>query len=385
MRSDLRRKPMRTDTAQLLINDLGRHNGPLLAELGAQVRGVLESGWYILGKQVETFEKAFAAYCGTAHCVGVANGTDALEVALRAIGAGPGDQIITAANAGGYSVTAIRCAGAEPLFVDITPGSMLMDISSVRSRLTPRTKAIIATHLYGRMVDMPELLSVSETAGVPVIEDCAQAHGARIQGRTAGSWGRLGCFSFYPTKNLGALGDAGAIVTNDSALDVEVRRLRQYGWTKKYQSGHTLGRNSRLDEVQAAVLGVKLRYLDQWNVRRREIAGLYSEFLRDSVASVPAPKGEDDVAHLYVIRTPHRDALRGALAERGIATDVHYPIPDHQQLSCRRAPWAACSLPVTENCCREILTLPCFPEMSDGEVQTVAGAASAFLRKAAKQ
>src|SRR3954468_7746504 len=252
--------------ARLLINDLGRHNRPLLAEIEQALRTVLHSGWHILGSQVAAFETSFAAFCGCAHAIGVGNGTDALELALRAVGVGPGDQVITVANAGGYSTTAILCAGAEPLYVDVMRDSMSMDLRHLKTRITTRTKAIVATHLYGRMVDMPEMLGIA--GGIAVIEDCAQAHGARLRGRVAGSWGRLGCFSFYPTKNLGALGDAGATTTNDAGLAERVRMLRQYGWKRKYDSVIAGGRNSRLDEMQAAVFSGRSGILEKGNKRR---------------------------------------------------------------------------------------------------------------------
>src|SRR4051794_29032005 len=221
----------------LLINDLARHNAPLLPEIENAIGTVLQSGWYILGAQVARFEEAFATFCGVAHCVGVGNGTDALELALRALGIGPGDQVITTANSGGYATTAIRCTGAEPAYIDVDGRCKLLNINGVCHVVTPRTRAIIATHLYGRMVDMPALLAVARPAGIPVIEDCAQAHGARLHGKAAGAWGQLGCFSFYPTKNLGALGDGGAVVTDDAALAERLRALRQYGWTRKNECG----------------------------------------------------------------------------------------------------------------------------------------------------
>lgn len=368
---------MCSDGPLLLINDLRRHHEALQPQLAARLRDVLESGWYILGSQTAAFEAAFAAYCGVAECIGTGNGTDALEIALRVIGAGPGGEVITVANAGGYSTAAILCTGAAPHYVDIEPDSMLMDLDRVAAGITPRTKAIIATHLYGLMVDMEALLAIADAAGVPVIEDCAQAHGARRDRKLAGSWGRLGCFSFYPTKNLGALGDGGAVVTSDREIAERVRALRQYGWVRKYECGPGSGRNSRLDEIQAAVLTAKLPYLDAWNNRRREIAALYSKILEESGVRPPAPAGESDVAHLYVIRTRHRDRIREELKARGIASDVHYPIPDHRQECYRSELWAQCALPVTEACCGEILTLPCFPEMRDDEVARVADAVRA--------
>jgi dTDP-3-amino-2,3,6-trideoxy-4-keto-D-glucose/dTDP-3-amino-3,4,6-trideoxy-alpha-D-glucose/dTDP-2,6-dideoxy-D-kanosamine transaminase len=368
---------------RLLINDLGRHNAPLMAEIQARVRAVLDSGWYILGAQGAEFEAAFAAYCRTAHCVGVANGTDAIELALRALGVGLGGQVATVANAGGYSTVAIRAAGAEPLFVDVDRSSMLMDPAGLRAALTSRTKAIVVTHLYGRMADMPQLMAIADAAGIPVVEDCAQAHGARLAGTAAGAWGTLGCFSFYPTKNLGALGDAGAVVTNDAPLAERVRELRQYGWRRKYECGVPGGRNSRLDEMQAAVLCAKLPHLDRWNMRRREIAGLYSELLRGSAVQLPPAGRDDDVAHLYVVRTRHRDRVRTHLAELGIAAEVHYPTVDHRQECYRGEAWARVELPEAEACCAEVLTLPCFPEMRDDEVERVAEAVRVALRDSA--
>lgn len=273
------------------------------------------------------------------------------------------------ANAGGYGTAAIRAAGAEPLFVDVEPEFMLMDPSSLEARITARTRAVIATHLYGRMADMPRLLAVTAPRGLAVIEDCAQAHGALVQGKRAGAWGAAGCFSFYPTKNLGALGDGGAIVTSDAGLAERARRLRQYGWASKYRSTLAGGRNSRLDEMQAALLAVKLPLVDGWNERRRAIARRYDEALAASRA-----RGSSDVAHLYVLRVRDRDAARTRLAAAGIGTDVHYPIPDHLQESARGERWAACSLPVTEQCCREVLSVPCFPELTAEEVERVAAA-----------
>jgi dTDP-3-amino-2,3,6-trideoxy-4-keto-D-glucose/dTDP-3-amino-3,4,6-trideoxy-alpha-D-glucose/dTDP-2,6-dideoxy-D-kanosamine transaminase len=361
--------------ANIPFNDLERHNRPLLPEVEEAVREVLRGGWYILGPRVREFEDAFAAYCGAGHCVGAGNGTDALELALRAVGAGPGDQVAAAANAGGYGTAAILAAGAEPLYVDVDPASMLMDPWALAAALTPRTRAVIATHLYGRMAAMPALL---EAAGAtPVIEDCAQAHGARLAGRHAGTWGAIGCFSFYPTKNLGALGDGGALITSDGAAAARIRALRQYGWSAKYTAGTPNGRNSRLDEVQAAVLLVKLPRLEGWNGRRREIAAAYSQALAGLELELPPPCGPEAVAHLYVVRSRRRGELQESLRAAGIGTDIHYPIPDHRQPAAAGRPWAAVELPVTERCCREALTLPCFPEMTDEEVRRVADAVRA--------
>ena len=361
------------------INDLKRHTQPLRAELAEALRLVTESGWYILGPRVREFEAAFARYCGVEYGVGTANGTDALELALRAVGVGPGDQVVAAANAGGYGTTAILTCGAVPRFAEVDAGTLLLDPAAVESAIGPRTRAILVTHLYGRMADMPRLLEVAGRAGVPVVEDCAQAHGARREGRAAGGWGAAGCFSFYPTKNLGALGDGGAVVTRDAALAERVRRLRQYGWSNRYQAELPGGRNSRLDEMQAAVLLAKLPYLESWNARRRAIAAAYTSAFSGLGTGAPAADS-GYVAHLYVLRAGHREAFRQRLTARGIATDVHYPEPDYRQACWREQPWAACSLPVTEQGCREVVTLPCFPELTGDEVERVVAAVTEVLR-----
>jgi dTDP-4-amino-4,6-dideoxygalactose transaminase len=335
----------------LLINDLGRHHSTVRECVGQAIERVLARGWFILGPEVEAFEAEFAAYCGVRHCAGVANGTDALELALRASGIKAGDRVATVANAGMYSTTAILACGAIPVYAEIEPLTMLMDPARI-----PKADAVIVTHLYGRMARMPEVLQAAP--GVPVIEDCAQAHGAVLDGRKAGAWGAMGCFSFYPTKNLGALGDGGAVVTNDSDVDKRLRALRQYGWTSKYTATVRGGRNSRLDEMQAAILRAKLPLLDGWNARRRAIAAQYGMVARG---------GLDDVAHLYVIRTTERERVRTALREQGIGVEVHYPIPDYKQ----EAVGISAELPETERACAEVLTLPCFPEMTDGEVERV--------------
>lgn len=355
-------------TDRIPLNDLKRHTTPLAGELAAAIGRVIDSGWFVLGPEVEAFEREFAAYCGTAHCVGVANGTDALELALRALDCGPGDEVLCTANAGMYAVTAIVAVGARPVFVDIDPVTLTMDPASLRERRTRRAKAVVATHLYGRLARIEAL---AEAAGpLPLVEDCAQAHGANRNGVRAGAFGRLACFSFFPTKNLGALGDGGAVVTGDPRLAAELVKLRQYGWSTKYQADRAGGRNSRLDEIQAAVLRIKLRLLDGWNSRRREIISRYRAALSDGAMPVT---GEDDVGHLAVARVAQRDRVRAMLAEAGIDTAIHYPIPDYRQPALAHlGPWDA--LPETERASVEILTLPCFPELTEGEVDRVAAA-----------
>ena len=351
------------------INDLRRHTEPLRAKILAALSTVVDNGWFVLGPQVAAFEQEYATYLGTRDCVGLANGTDALEIALRALNVGRGNKVATVANAGMYGTTAILLLGAEPVFIDIDPHSMLMDPEQLRRELgtTPAVAAVIVTHLYGRVECVEELVEIAHSHGVPVIEDCAQAHGARVRGRAAGTFGDIGCFSFYPTKNLGALGDGGAAITSNDELAGSMRQLRQYGWSEKYQASMAGGRNSRLDEVQAAVLRIKLPLLNEWNSRRRFIAARYSTEIRHSRIACPPVMGENYVAHLYVLRTQDRDGLRAHLNRSGVASDIHYPVPDFKQPAIV-ARFGAVDNPDAEAVCGEVLSLPCFPEMTDDEI-----------------
>jgi len=362
------------------FGDLKRQHDTIRAELDAAVTRVIDSGWYILGPEVRAFEEAFAAFCAARYCIGVANGTEALQLALTALGVGSGDEVITVANAGIYQAITIVAVGARPVFVDVDASSHTMDPAALAAAITPRTRAIMPVHLYGRMADMDAIMAVADRYGIPVIEDCAQAHGATWRGKPAGSIGALGCFSFYPTKNLGALGDGGAIATNDETLAEKVRRLRQYGWERKYYTRDAGGLNSRLDELQAAILTVKLRHLPAWNARRRAIAGMYNDLLADTGLMLPeAPPEGDHVFHLYVIRTAERDAVQTHLREQGIGTDIHYPLPAHRQPTYASfAPPGG--LPTTERLAQEILSLPMFPELTDNEVHAVAAAVKRALR-----
>ncbi|WP_156909517.1 DegT/DnrJ/EryC1/StrS family aminotransferase [Ottowia thiooxydans] len=347
-------------------------------DLPAVLREVVESQRYILGRHVQVFEEAFAAYVGVPHSIGVANGTDALEIALRALGMGPGRRVLTVANAGFYASTAIRTVGAEPVYAEIDTSTLNLSAEALSEALADqRLDAVVVTHLYGRLANMPAIAPLCRAAGVPLIEDCAQAHGARQAGRLAGAWGDVGCFSFYPTKNLGALGDGGALVTADKALAERMRALRQYGWGAKYEVAHEGGRNSRLDELQAAVLAAKLPLLDAANARRRAIAARYGAAFSHLPLQAPLADGEDDVAHLYVVRSARRDALRAHLASQGIASDVHYPVPDHRQ-PLLGTTLASLHLPATEAACAQILTLPCFVGMTDQQVGHVIAAVVSF-------
>ncbi len=354
----------------LKINDLARHHAPLAHELAARAQTVLSSGWFVLGPEVSAFEEAFSQYCGVERAIGVGNGTDALELALRACDVGPGDKVVNVANAGMYTTAAILSVGATPVFVDVRDDDLSMDMSLLGGAVTDATRAIVVTHLHGHMADIDAALAIAAERGIPVIEDCAQAHGARHRGKLAGSFGAVGCFSFYPTKNLGALGDGGAVVTSDPERAERLRALRQYGWSSKYAVTVPHGRNSRLDELQAALLSVKLPHLDTWNARRVSIAQRYSRELSNPALRIPRIEAGSDVAHLYVVRCAARDDLRAHLAREHIATDVHYPTPDHRQ-SILSDGFAATGLPVTERACTQVLTLPCFPEMTDAEVAQV--------------
>lgn len=353
------------------INDLKRHTQAIQQELNAAVARVLHSGWFVLGPEVAAFENEFARYCGAEHCVSLANGTDALELALRALNIGAGKTVLTVANAGMYSTAAILAAGAKPVFAEVHPDTLLMDGADV-ARILARQKidAIIVTHLYGLLADIRQLVELARTHGIPIIEDCAQAHGAAMGQQKAGSFGDIACFSFYPTKNLGALGDGGAIVTSQPELATKVRQLRQYGWSSKYHAALPGGRNSRLDEMQAAVLRVMLPLLDQWNARRRAIATRYSEKISHPKVNVPAVHGNEYVAHLYVVRSPERDRLKQHLTDAAIPSDIHYPVPDYAQAACHDM-FDGINLPVTMQACNEVLTLPCFPEMRDDEVDLI--------------
>jgi dTDP-3-amino-2,3,6-trideoxy-4-keto-D-glucose/dTDP-3-amino-3,4,6-trideoxy-alpha-D-glucose/dTDP-2,6-dideoxy-D-kanosamine transaminase len=358
------------------LNDLRRSNESHAAGFRSAFDRVVARGSFILGDEVSAFEAEFAAFCGIAHCVGLANGSDALELALRAVGVGRDDEVATVANAGMYSTVAIRAIGARARYIDVDDDTLTLSPSRLDALLAPTTRAIVVTHLYGRLAAIEEILDVARERTIAVVEDCAQAHGARRGGARAGCLGDVGCFSFYPTKNLGALGDAGAITTNDAELAHRVRALRQYGWKEKYQVDVDGGRNSRLDELQAALLRVRLPHLEQENAARRGILSAYVERIRHPEIRVPPPPGDDCVAHLAVMRSARRESLRRHLHAIGVDTAIHYPIPDHRQPVTRDA--AAVSLPVTERACAEVLSLPCFAAMTTDEVDYVIEACNAW-------
>jgi dTDP-4-amino-4,6-dideoxygalactose transaminase len=353
-------------------NSLKRHVGPMADELRAAASKVIESGHFILGPYLSQFESAFASYCQASHCVGVANGTDALELGLRAIGIGKHSRVGVISNAAMYGTSAVLACGAEPIFVDIDSATQLISTCALEQVAgdTP-LDAVIVTHLYGQLADMPTISALASRFDFKVFEDCAQAHGAEDQhGRKAGSFGIASSFSFYPTKNLGALGDGGAVVTSDASVAERVRQLRQYGWTARYQNELEGGRNSRLDEIQAAMLLAMLPKLDQWNDRRREIIQRYVTRIEHPHIRLPTYPGKDNVGHLFVIQTPRREDLRKHLESRGVGSDIHYPTPDHMQ-PILRSRYANLRLPATEEASRQVVTLPCFPAMTDAEVDVV--------------
>jgi dTDP-4-amino-4,6-dideoxygalactose transaminase len=347
------------------------------AEIDAAVMGVLEGGWYILGKEVSSFEEEFAACVGAKAAVGVASGTDALELALRACGVGPGDAVVTVAHTAIATLSAIDLAGATPILADVDPATHTMDPDRLESALVglkgSRIKAVIPVHLYGHPADMAAIMEIAQRYGLYVIEDCAQSHGAKWNGRATGTWGHVGAFSFYPTKNLGALGDGGALVTDDPDLAEKARLLRQYGWRERYVSDLP-GMNSRLDEVQAAILRVKLRSLNAENERRRHVARTYARLLEGCALELPQERdGAYHVFHQYTLRSADRDDLRAYLQSHAIGTAILYPVPAHRQPGyADRVVVGSGGLERTETLCGEILSLPMYPELTDEQVEDIA-------------
>jgi len=352
------------------------------AEIDQAIADVLGSGWYILGRNVSEFEKHFASCIGSEYAIGVGNGTDAIEISLRSLGIGVGDIVFTVSHTAVASIAAIERAGAIPYLVDIHSDTFTMDANSLetavndilksKSEITGRPSAIVPVHIYGYPVDMDSIIKIAEQYDLRIIEDCAQAHGAEISGKQVGTFGDTGAFSFYPTKNLGAIGDGGLVVTNHATLQAKLMALRQYGWEEKYISKYT-GINTRLDELQAAVLNVKLRYLDQQNTRRREIANKYTEALINT--PIKSPFVEDHVKHVYhqyVIQHEDRNALSEYLKKNSIATAIHYPLPVHlQPIYKNKIGISSQGLTNTENVVEKILSLPMYPQLSNKEVDYI--------------
>jgi dTDP-4-amino-4,6-dideoxygalactose transaminase len=372
------------DRSPIPILGLTRHDEELRREVARAVEEVFASGRFVLGPAVERFERDLAAYLGVRHAIGVSSGTDALLVALMALEVGPGDEVVTSPFSFFASAGVVARLGARPRFVDIEPTTFLMDPSKLEAALTPRTRAIEPVHLYGQCADMEPILEIARRRDIPVLEDACQAIGARSRGRAAGTLGALGALSFYPTKNLGAAGDAGAVVTDDDRLAERVRSLRVHGASTTYLHDR-VGGNFRLDAVQAAVLDVRLPRLEGWNARRRVIAKLYGELLvgeaRAGRVGLPAEAaGGGHVFHQFVVRVADRDGVRARMAERGVTTSVFYPVPLHLQNCFEDLGGRPGDFPEAERAAREVLALPIFPELSDAEVERVAAALTESLR-----
>ena len=358
-------------TATIPLVDLKAQYATIKPEIDAAIARVLAETSFIMGPEVEAFDREFAAWIGAPHAIGVSSGTDALHLVLRALGVGPGDEVITSSMSFVASAEAIVMAGATPVFADIDPRTYNIDPGRIAERITPRTKVLMPVHLYGQPADMDPILELARDRGLSVVEDAAQAHGARYKGRPVGTLGDAGCFSFYPGKNLGAYGDAGAVTTTRADIAERVRMLRDHGRRSKYE--HFIdGYGNRIDALQAAILRVKLRHLTAWTEARRRIAGAYASTLRAAgVAPTHVPEWAEPVWHLYVVRVKGRAAAQAALKSAGIDSGVHYPIPLHRQPVYARLGYAPGSLPVAEQAADEVLSLPIYPELPDGIVGRV--------------
>ena len=353
------------------FNDLAIRDDDLSRDIDDAIRRVVASCWYVLGPEVEAFEEEFRRASGTEHGVGVASGTDAISLSLLALGVGPGDEVVTSPLTAAFTALAISRLGARPVFADVEKDTLTLSPESVRDRITSRTKAIVPVHLYGNACDMDALMNLAKQHGLHVVEDACQAHGARYRGKLLGSLGHAGAFSFYPTKNLGALGDGGFIATDDEKLAAHLKRLRNGGQSSRYLH-ESIGFNSRLDELQAAVLRAKLPHLEVGNERRREISTRYVEALEGSeLAPVAVREGAVSARHLFVVKTPTRDSLEKYLGGHGIHTLVHYPVPVHLQPAYRGLEQGEGSCPVAEAAAKSIVSLPLYPSMTDDDVDYV--------------
>lgn len=363
------------------VVDLRKQYESIKGEIDDAISGVIESMQFVLGPEVVKFEEEFANYCQTKFAFGVNSGTSALHLAMLAAGIGPGDEVITVSYTFVATAAAVCYVGARPVFVDIDPDTCNIDVSRIEAAITPRTKAIMPVHLYGNCADMDPILAIAKTHNLLVIEDAAQAHGAEYKGRRAGSMGEMACFSFYPGKNLGAYGEAGAIVTNNEQYADTIRQLRDQGQSEKYF--HTMvGYNYRMEGLQGAVLGVKLRHLDDWNAARRKHAAVYRRELADAGLRLLNEHADyNPVHHIFPLFTSQRDELREHLHSNGIATGLHYPIPVHLQPGYRHLGYREGDLPETERACREVLSLPMFPELEDGTVRRITDSVRAFYRQ----
>jgi dTDP-4-amino-4,6-dideoxygalactose transaminase len=360
--------------------DFRSHVAALRPELDAAIARVLDSGWFVLGPEVKAFEQELAAAAGAKDAVAVANGTEAIQLALLALGVGPGDEVVTSTLSAAFSALAVVQAGATPVFADLDPRTLNVSPEAVARAVTPRTKALLPVHLYGHPADMDPILEIARAHGLVVVEDACQAVGARYKGRPVGTMSGLGALSFYPTKNLGALGDGGALLVEDPAVAERLRRLRNGGQSDRYRH-EVAGINSRLDEIQAAILRVGLRHLEEWTERRRELSALYGRGLEGMGLTLPVEEPyARAVQHLFVVRHPKRDALAAGLQERGVGTLIHYPVPLHLQPAFANGGGKAGDFPVAEAAACEILSLPLYPGLTDAQAESVVAAVRATLR-----
>ncbi len=363
--------------------DLGIQTAQVEAEVMAGIQALLKRGDFVLGEGVAQFETEFATYCECSHCVGVASGFDALKLILRAMDIGPGDEVITTSHTFIATALAISSVGASPVLIEVDADTYTMNPSEIEAAITARTKAIMPVHLYGQTAEMTPILEIAKKHGLKVIEDACQAHGARDNGRRAGSIGDAAAFSFYPGKNLGAFGDGGAATTNDEKLATRIRTLRNYGSAEKYFHDE-LGENSRLDTIQALVLSEKLKHLEGWNIARRAAAAQYTARLQ-GVGDIQTPtirNGSEPVFHLYVIQTERRDELKACLTEQGIDCLIHYPVPVHLQKAYSSKGWKKGDFSLTEKLAGNILSLPIFPGITEGQIETVCGMIQSFYKEA---
>ena len=352
--------------------DLRAQYRPLRSEVLRAFEEICESTSFAQGRATSEFEAKFAAYCGVDHCVSLNSGTSALHLALRCLDIGPGDEVVTVSMTFIATAWAISYVGATPVFVDIDPVRRTLNPDNLEGTITSRTKAIIPVHLYGMPAEMDRIIAIAERHGLPVIEDAAQAHGARYRGKRVGQFGKIACFSFYPSKNLGAYGEGGALITNDASIAQRARSLRDHAQSQKYLHDE-IGYNYRMDSFQGAVLSIKLKYLESWNAARIDCARQYTELLKDSSYKLPAHKSDSEcVWHCYVIETPERDRVRAALQDVGIQSAVHYPVPIHLQKAYAPLDYRSGDLPVTEALCEHCLSLPIYPELSKEKISHVA-------------
>ncbi|HTI99649.1 MAG TPA: DegT/DnrJ/EryC1/StrS family aminotransferase [Dongiaceae bacterium] len=355
----------------------------LRPELDAAIARTLDNCTFCLGPDVVQFEKDFAQYCGAAHCLGFNSGTSALHVAMLLLGVGPGDEVITTPYTFAATSWAISYVGAKPVYVDIDDTTFNLDPQKVAAAITPRTKAVLAVHLYGQPCDLDALLAICRKHNLPLVEDAAQAHGAKYHGKTVGTFGVISCFSFYPAKNLGACGEGGALVTNDAALAARAKSLREHGSSQRYHHDE-VGFNYRMEGLQGAVLGVKLKYLNQWLQARRQVIQRYHTLLADTPLRLPAEApGVESAWHLYTVRHPRRDALKQYLEANGVGSAVHYPLPLHLQKCYASLGYKTGDFPVTEQAAKECLSLPLFPELTQAQVERVAAVVHEFFQTAA--